>query len=50
LIKKQTDNNDRLKREMKTIPVLEPFGDTKFWGFKTWPKIQKSWEKMNKKD
>jgi len=32
------------------IPVLEPFGSTKFWGFETWPKIQKSWGKMNKKD
>ena len=32
------------------IPTLWPFGDTNQWDFKTWPRIQKSFEKMNDKD
>jgi len=32
------------------VPKLEPFGKDKFWDFKTFPRIQKNWSKMNAKD
>jgi len=35
---------------MKEVPILRPFGDDKYWKFETFPRIQRNWEKMNKKD
>lgn len=32
------------------MPEAYPVGNKKFWDFKTFPRVQKAWSQMNKKD
>ena len=49
-MKRQVKENNREEREPFEVPMLQPFGDDKFWDFKIFPRVYKSWAKMNKKD
>lgn len=44
------EENKREERDKMDVPVLEPFGDKKFWDFKIMPKVTKNWAEMNEKD
>mmetsp|Transcript_6763 Transcript_6763/g.11358 ORF Transcript_6763/g.11358 Transcript_6763/m.11358 type:complete len:428 (+) Transcript_6763:161-1444(+) len=50
LIGEMLVENVREERPAVDLPPLAPFGNTKFWDFKIFPRIQKSLEEMNEKD
>ena len=49
-LERQVRENDREEREAYDLPMLKPFGDEKYWDFKVFPRVYKTWEKMNRKD
>ena len=50
LIAQMRLENIREERAAVDVPVLAPLGDDKYWDFKIFPKVLKSWEEMNEKD